>query len=44
MVVDVVAVHVVKVPFVQLIGVPFMPDRRVAAARPVDMTTVIRML
>jgi hypothetical protein len=44
MVVDVAAVDVVKVAVVQVIRVPFMADRRVAAAASVDVATMIRML
>jgi hypothetical protein len=43
MVVDVTAVHMVKVSFVQVIGVSFMADRRMAAAASVDVAHMIRM-
>jgi len=44
MLVDMTAVHVVKVALVEIVGVPFVTDRLVSAARAVHVTAMVAVL
>ncbi len=43
-VVDVVSVDMMKVPVVQIVGVPIVTDGGVSAARPVHMSAMVSVL